>query len=91
MKNFCILGLICWSISACTTAPYEGNNFERMSAEELLEYNRGKPLGQMIVCADDQQRTMTRVRRRQCATVERMYGSVEQAQKLGVLNSATRL
>jgi predicted nucleic acid-binding Zn ribbon protein len=91
VKNICILSLICLSISACSSASYEGNNFESMSAQELLEYNRGKPLAQMIVCTDDQQRTMSRVRRRQCATVERMYGSVEQAEKLGVINSAPRL
>jgi len=26
--------------------------FERMSFEELADYNRGKPLSQMIVCDD---------------------------------------
>jgi len=89
VKKISILGLICLSISAC--ASYEGNNFESMSEAELAEYNQGRPLSQMIVCADDQQRTMSRVRRRQCATVERMYGSVEQAEALGVINSAPRL
>ena len=29
--------------------------FERMSFEELAEYNRGKSLAQMIVCDDENQ------------------------------------
>ena len=47
--------------------------FERMSFEELAEYNRGKPLSQMIVC-DDENRSFSRVRRRSCMTVEARYG-----------------
>ena len=60
--------------------------FERMSHEELAAYNQGKPLSQMIVCMDDD-RSFSRVRRRSCATVEAMYGSTQQADQLGVLNS----
>ena len=60
--------------------------FERMSFEELAEYNRGKPLSQMIVC-DDENRSFSRVRRRRCMTVEARYGSREQIGQLGVLNS----
>ena len=60
--------------------------FERMSFEELAEYNRGKPLSQMIVC-DDENRSFSRVRRRSCMTVEARYGSQEQIGQLGVLNS----
>jgi len=60
--------------------------FERMSFEELAEYNRGKPLSQMIVC-DDENRSFSRVRRRRCMTVEARYGSQEQIGQLGVLNS----
>jgi len=60
--------------------------FERMSFEELAEYNRGKPLSQMIVC-DDENRSFSRVRRRSCMTVEARYGSQEQVGQLGVLNS----
>ena len=48
--------------------------FERMSFEELAEYNRGKSLAQMIVC-DDENRSFSRVRRRRCMTVEARYGS----------------
>lgn len=71
-------------IASCTTS---GDiNFERMSPEELAAYNTGKPLSQMIVCARDE-RNFSRVRRIRCATVEAMYGSVEQAGQLGVLNS----
>lgn len=60
--------------------------FERMSHAELAAYNQGKPLSQMIVCAEDD-RSFSRVRRRTCATVEAMYGSARQADQLGVLNS----
>ena len=60
--------------------------FERMSFEELAEYNRNKPLSQMIVC-DDENRSFSRVRRRSCMTVEARYGSREQIGQLGVLNS----
>jgi hypothetical protein len=60
--------------------------FERMSFEELADYNRGKPLSQMIVC-DDDNRSFSRVRRRRCMTVEARYGSREQIGQLGVLNS----
>lgn len=60
--------------------------FERMSFEELADYNRGKPLSQMIVC-DDENRSFSRVRRRRCMTVEARYGSREQIGQLGVLNS----
>ena len=60
--------------------------FESMSEEELAAYNQGKPLLQMIVC-NDGDRAFSRVRRRSCATVEAMYGSAQQADQLGVLNS----
>jgi len=61
-------------------------NFERMSEAELAEYNRERPLAQMIVCAEDS-RAFSRVRRRQCMTVEQMYGSADQASQLDVLNA----
>ena len=61
-------------------------NFERMSEAELAAYNRDRPIAQMIVCGDED-RAFSRVRRRQCMTVEQMYGSVEQASELDVLNS----
>lgn len=76
--------LIAMALVACEvdTTP----RFERMSFEELAEYNRGKPLRQMIVC-DDENRSFSRVRRRSCMTVEARYGSQEQVGQLGVLNS----
>ncbi|MEQ8953429.1 MAG: hypothetical protein RL120_04785 [Gammaproteobacteria bacterium] len=61
-------------------------NFERMSTEELAEYNSGRNIGQMIVCTDDT-RSLSRVRRRRCGTVNAMYGSEAQADQLGVLNT----
>jgi hypothetical protein len=60
-------------------------NFERMSEAELAEYNRERPLAQMIVCSDED-RSFSRVRRRRCATVEQMYGSADQLDQLDVLN-----
>ena len=76
--------LIAMALVACEvdTTP----RFERMSFEELADYNRGKPLSQMIVC-DDENRSFSRVRRRRCMTVEARYGSREQIGQLGVLNS----
>gem|GEM_PF-263162 len=61
-------------------------NFERMSQEELAEYNNARPLAQMIVCGEDE-RSFSRVRRRRCMTVEQMYGSADQARQLDVLGS----
>ncbi|PCJ27052.1 MAG: hypothetical protein COA96_03825 [SAR86 cluster bacterium] len=63
-----------------------GLNFERMSEAELAAYNADKSLGQTIVCTEDT-RSFSRVRRRECATVEKMYGSAEQASRLGILNT----
>ncbi len=70
------------ALAACT---YSDINFERMSEAELATYNEGRAISQMIVCADNE-RAFSRVRRRECMTVEQMYGSVEQADQLGVLN-----
>ena len=61
-------------------------NFERMNEAELAEYNRDRPLAQMIVCTEEN-RAFSRVRRRQCMTVEQMYGSADQASQLDVLNA----
>jgi DNA mismatch repair ATPase MutS len=61
-------------------------NFERMSEAELAEYNRERPLAQMIVCSDEE-RSFSRVRRRHCMTVEQMYGSADQASQLDVLHT----
>lgn len=61
-------------------------NFERMSQEELAEYNSNRSLAQMIVCGEDQ-RSFSRVRRRRCMTVQQMYGSADQARQLDVLGS----
>jgi len=57
-----------------------------MNEAELAAYNEGKPVSQMIVCGDDE-RNFSRVRRRICMTVSAMYGSVEAATELNVLNS----
>lgn len=65
-------------------------NFERMNEAELADYNRDRPLSQMIVCTEES-RSFSRVRRRRCMTVEQMYGSAEQAQALDVLNTVQGL
>lgn len=72
-------------LSSCIEA---GPNFERMTEAELAAYNSNRNLAQMIVCSEAS-REFSRVRRRRCATVEQMYGSVEQAEQLGVLNATT--
>ena len=61
-------------------------NFERMNEAELAVYNQGRPISQMIVCTENS-RSFSRVRRRRCMTVEAAYGSVQQAQALGVMNT----
>lgn len=76
-----LLGLV---LSACAT--YDDIPFERMNEAELADYNRNRPVAQMIVCSEIQ-RTLSRIKRRRCTTVERMYGSEAQAAQLDVLNS----
>lgn len=83
MKILLFLAFNCLMLGACT---YSDINFETMSKIELAEYNRTQPLAQMIVCSEDS-RSFSRVRRRSCMTVEKMYGSADQASQLGVLNS----
>ena len=85
MKRFLLLLVLGLSTAGCVNT--EGDiNFERMSDEELAAYNQGRNIGQMIVCTEDT-RTMSRVRRKRCGTVNAMYGSEAQAEQLGVLNS----
>lgn len=59
-----------------------------MSEAELAAYNETQPFSQMIVCSEES-RAFSRLRRRSCATVERMYGSEEQAAQLEVLNTVS--
>lgn len=80
--SFFVLGLLLVSCVSTEGMP----NFERMSEEELAEYNRGRSIGQMIVCMEGD-RSFSRVRRRSCMTVNQAYGSAQQADQLGVLNS----
>ena len=65
-------------------------NFERMSYAELTAYNSGRPLPQMIVCTEDP-RSFSRVRRRYCGTVESIYGSNAQLDRLSVLHQGQGL
>ena len=83
MKKLLLLTLTCLMVGSCV---YSDINFERMSAADLAAYNRTQPIAQMIVCGEDD-RSFTRIRRRSCLTVEKMYGSAEQASQLGVLNA----
>lgn len=72
-------------LTSCVST--EGDvNFERMSEEELAAYNATQPIRQMIVCINED-RSLSRVRRRRCMTDEQAYGSAQQAQQLGVLNT----
>lgn len=87
MKQSLVVVLLAFGfLTACTTTDDGIPRFERMSEQELAEYNQGRNLSQMIVCMEDE-RSFSRVRRRVCATVEQMYGSAQQASQLGVLNS----
>ena len=74
-------------LSACVAVDDGIPNFERMSPTELAEYNSGRPLDQMIVCSDEEERTMSRVRRRRCMTVDQMYGSRSNIEKINALNA----
>ena len=82
MKNLLLVAVISTTLASCVEP---GINFERMSEAELAAYNAGRNIAQMIVCTEDN-RAFSRVRRRRCYTVEQMYGSVQQADQLGVLN-----
>ncbi len=84
MQKLIMLGLLSLGLVACVASDIP--NFERMSFEELAAYNNGRPLGQMIVCSEEN-RSFSRVRRRRCMTVEAMYGSADQISQLGVLNT----
>ena len=81
-RHFCI-AIIAVLTGACVNTTGD-INFERMSDEELAAYNSGRNIGQMIVCTDET-RSLSRVRRRRCGTVDAMYGSESQAAQLGVL------
>lgn len=84
MKKLTLLMLFSMILTSCVST--EGDvNFERMSEEELAAYNATQPIRQMIVCINED-RSLSRVRRR-CMTVEQAYGSAQQAQQLGVLNT----
>ena len=85
MKTFVGFILLGFALTACNVNN-DFPNFERMNEAELALYNSKRPLGQMIVCSEGN-RAFSRVRRRRCATVEQMYGSVQQADQLGVLHS----
>jgi len=87
MKKMTGLFIVLSSLALAACVDTSGiPNFERMSEEELAEYNSGRPLSQMIVCGEDE-RSFSRVRRRRCMTVQQMYGSAEQARQLDVLGS----
>jgi len=85
LKKLTLLMLFSMILTSCVST--EGDvNFERMSEEELAAYNATQPIRQMIVCINED-RSLSRVRRRRCMTVEQAYGSAQQAQQLGVLNT----
>lgn len=84
MTKFMLSAIAYLTMVSCTVSDVP--NFERMSELELAEYNSERSIGQMIVCSEDT-RSFSRVRRRRCATIEQMYGSTQQADQLGVLNS----
>jgi len=84
MRNLLLAVAALCTLQACQTNDVP--NFERMNEAELAVYNQGRPISQMIVCTEDS-RSFSRVRRRRCMTVEAAYGSTQQAQQLGVLNT----
>lgn len=65
-------------------------DFERMSDEELAAYNKGRNLSQMIVCNEDTS-TMSRVRRKRCATIEAMYGTRLSVEQINILSARVGL
>lgn len=84
MNKLTLVGALCFSLLGCEVSDVP--RFESMSEVELADYNRGRNIGQMIVCSEDT-RSFSRVRRRRCMTVEAMYGSAQQASQLGVLQN----
>ena len=89
LKNTNNIGIFIMTVLITTSCAFDDGipNFERMNEKELAEYNKGRNLGQMIVCVEDKT-TMSRIRRKRCATAEALYGSAAQAEQLGVLNTA---
>lgn len=72
MKKLTLLMLFSMILTSCVST--EGDvNFERMSEEELAAYNATQPIRQMIVCINED-RSLSRVRRRRCMTDEQAYG-----------------
>jgi hypothetical protein len=58
-----------------------------MNAYQLNEYNKGRPLEQMIICRKEA-RSSTFIRKIRCDTVERMLGSQSDLSRLGVLHQS---
>lgn len=81
-----LLGLLLASCAVDDGLP----NFERMSDEELAAYNEGRNLSQMVVCNEDTS-TMSRVRRKRCATIEALYGTRLSVEQINILSARVGL
>ena len=64
-SNFCFVAFTLFV--SCAQQPVR---FKSMSESELLAYNRGKPVMDQIYCEEGKVRTGSRIRRRECRTVQ---------------------
>ncbi|MFT7472610.1 MAG: hypothetical protein ACI8XU_002512 [Kiritimatiellia bacterium] len=84
IATFCLAGSFS-ILTACTGAPID---FERMSAADLMAYNRGVEFWDQIYCAYEI-RAGSHIRRRHCNTlVEIREGLSNSADAINVLGSS---
>ena len=68
MTKFSVFCLVAGALMvSCAQQPVR---FRTMSESELLAYNRDKPVMDQIYCEEGRVRTGSRIRRRECRTVQ---------------------
>ncbi len=85
MKTLLALSAACLILTSCTMP----QPFASMSEEELMAYNKGKPILQQVYCTKEA-RTSSRIRRTYCDTVQGWITYNErQMMALETINSPT--
>jgi starvation-inducible outer membrane lipoprotein len=83
----CLLVLTALLGSACTSAT-TGRRFEKMSANELMTYNRSVQFMEQVYCVEEV-RTGSHVRRRHCETLYEIQERVaKSASAINILGTA---
>lgn len=65
MKTLLALSICGLALASCTVPP----TFAAMTEQELMDYNKGKPVLQQVYCTKEA-RTSSRIRKTYCDTVE---------------------